>query len=136
MRDKKTIQNEKNLNKDNFYIKKGYEIFDNSLNNTIDENRESKYQNKYRINKSASYQYDVYKFPSSLVSGKKDKVVDIGCGPATKLVKIIGKKTKNIIGLDQDSAIQFCKNNINLVLFIKQIQNPQAITLTRFKTQI
>lgn len=77
------------------------------MNNTIDENRESKYWNKYRINKSASYQYDVYKFASSLVSGKKDKVVDIGCGPATKLVKIIGKKTKNIIGLDQDSAIQF-----------------------------
>ncbi len=108
------------------------------MNNTIDENRESKYWNKYRINKSASYQYDVYKFASSLVSGKKDKVVDIGCGPATKLVKIIGKKTKNIIGLDQDSAIQFCKKQYKFGSFYKvdlesvgnnfnKVQNPNLI---------
>tara|TARA_B110000879_G_scaffold202668_1_gene279320 strand:+ start:2362 stop:3096 length:735 start_codon:yes stop_codon:yes gene_type:complete len=92
----------------NFFIKSGYKPFVTKKNQTVDVNREIKYWDKSRIKLSYNYQWHVYKFAKNIMISNS-KILDIGCGTAHKLVNIIGSKTKNIFGIDQENPISYCK---------------------------
>lgn len=97
----------------NYYIKTGYRA--RVLGNvTLDVNRKDEYWSSKRVRNSASYQWGIYKYAASLIAHKDNaKVLDIGCGSGFKLYHIIGKCTDNIIGLDQQSAINYCRSHYN-----------------------
>jgi 2-polyprenyl-3-methyl-5-hydroxy-6-metoxy-1,4-benzoquinol methylase len=92
----------------NYYIKEGYKSYSSEVNMTLDENREDEYWDTTRVLGSAFYQWDVYKYVASIAI-KDNTVVDIGCGAGYKLYNIVGKIANNIIGIDQDNPIKYCK---------------------------
>jgi 2-polyprenyl-3-methyl-5-hydroxy-6-metoxy-1,4-benzoquinol methylase len=92
-----------------FFIKKEY-VPNNKLE-TIDNISKQKYWNTKKITYSKSYQYYVYKYALNIIIKKKLKsLIDVGCGVGTKL-EFIHKKipTLLITGIDQESAINYCK---------------------------
>lgn len=109
-----------------YYIKRGYKARTESC--TLDHKRKSKYWDKQRIYASAFYQADVYKIAKKLIEKYKFKtIVDIGCGYGVKLNNIIYRSFPNarIIGIDQKSAIDYCKNNYKFGEFYEDdFENP------------
>ena len=92
-----------------YFLPGDYQLNNEGENITIDNDTEyvekSSYWSPQRIKQSLSYQAPIYKFIASHVN-KSTLVADIGCGVGSKLVEIIGKKTTNLIGVDQPSAVQ------------------------------
>lgn len=93
---------------ENYCIKTGYKVYDSDTNLTLDENRDSNYWNKGRVQMGVYFQWMVYEHVARQVH-RGANVVDIGSGSGYKLVHIVGKKTDNIYGVDQRQAIQFCE---------------------------
>ena len=93
-----------------YCIKDSYVDFQSDKNLTLDKNRAHPYWDSSRELSSKYFQWDVYKYLSKYVK-LNDVVVDIGCGCGYKLVNVIGKRTKNVIGIDQDLPIDYCKKN-------------------------
>lgn len=94
----------------NYCIKNGYKSYHESF--AIDKSRKELYWNKYRIRSSSAFQWSVYQYASALIKKWKLKtIVDLGCGSGIKLNKLIAKSATNIIGVDQKSAIEYCKKN-------------------------
>jgi len=70
------------------------------------EGRETEYWNSSRIQTSARFQYHVYRWGAALVRSRGlASVLDVGCGPATKLATLIAPVCPCIAGIDQSSAI-------------------------------
>jgi SAM-dependent methyltransferase len=64
------------------------------------------YWNAQRIQASARFQHHVYRWGASLVRRRRlTSVLDVGCGPATKLASLIAPVCSDITGIDQPSAI-------------------------------
>lgn len=96
---------------DSYYIKKGYQT--NCTNSTLDTN-DSFYWDETRVIAGHYYQYHVYKLAKKLVQERPIKnVIDIGCGPATKLMEMIFPYCQDVVGIDQPSAIKVCKERFN-----------------------
>ena len=64
---------------------------------------------KERLRASLIYQWPLYEFVRDLAIEKKmSKILDIGCGPARKLMTLLSQAV-DVYGIDQESAIAFCK---------------------------
>jgi len=73
---------------------------------THDRYNSEPYWNAHRIAASGAYQHHVYRWASTLI--RRDhltSVLDIGCGPGTKLDAIIRPVCQNILGVDLESSI-------------------------------
>jgi SAM-dependent methyltransferase len=67
---------------------------------------ELEYWNADRIAASAKYQYHVYRWAAELAQQRGLKsVLDVGCGPGTKLSRLIAPVTSDIEGIDQPSGV-------------------------------
>ncbi len=70
------------------------------------EGQPMEYWNAQRIQASGRFQHHVYRWGASLVRTRRlTSVLDIGCGPATKLAALIAPVCSDIAGIDQPSAI-------------------------------
>lgn len=81
-----------------------------AVNVTLDANRDDQgYWTPWRINQSAKYQSHVYGWAGRVIAraGYK-RVLDIGCGVATKLQEHIAPTGAAIVGIDQPSAVANC----------------------------
>ena len=68
--------------------------------------QETEYWNKDRIAASGKYQHHVYAWGAELVRKRHLKsVLDVGCGPGTKLGKLIAPVCSDIEGIDQPSGV-------------------------------
>jgi 2-polyprenyl-3-methyl-5-hydroxy-6-metoxy-1,4-benzoquinol methylase len=74
---------------------------------TLDaQGRRVEYWNAQRIEASGRYQHHVYAWGARLVRERGLRsVVDVGCGPGTKLGMLIAPVCSDVTGLDQPSAV-------------------------------
>ena len=64
----------------------------------------------WRLRASSSHQYAVYRNASSLAKELSAKtIVDVGCGPATKLLGCFDESF-DLYGIDQASMVEYCQN--------------------------
>jgi SAM-dependent methyltransferase len=70
------------------------------------------YWNSTRLRRSLSYQFAVYEFAGKLIErGGIHRVVDVGCGVATKLERLHhAHPGVEVVGIDQPATIEFCRN--------------------------
>lgn len=89
-----------------YCIREDYTARDESL--TLDSKGRI-YWNEKRVEESGLYQWHIYDYALELVRRNRIKnVLDVGCGAATKLVGMLSGSA-NIHGIDQPSAIEYCK---------------------------
>jgi SAM-dependent methyltransferase len=70
------------------------------------------YWNPQRIAASAKYQFHVYRWAAELIEARGIKsVLDVGCGPGTKLASLVAPVCTDIEGIDQASAISVARTN-------------------------
>ena len=71
------------------------------------------------IHMAKFFQYHVYMRGKELVKrhGLKS-VLDIGCGPALKLVDLFSPVCNNIVGLDSKDIVYYCREHYNLGRFL------------------
>ena len=82
-------------------------------NISFDENKEdgSHYWTKERISSSLVYQYSFYKWVKKKCNNDKSlRVLDIGCGPGTKLMHFFGSQGYTVVGIDQKDAVNYCRS--------------------------
>ena len=116
----------KGRNKENYYIKNGY--LPNENNKLLNNKPRKTYWNKERIILSYYYQYYVYKFALKLIKKNNiNSIIDVGCGVGSKLKLIYNKfPDLNYIGIDQKSAIEYCKRKYNFgEWYVDNIENPK-----------
>lgn len=90
----------------NYFIKNGYRCNLTNSGNAIPYLDDS--------HTASLYQVKVYVFAKRLIKKYKLKnVLDIGCGFGVKLNKIIFPVCDNIVGIDTEHAIDFCKQEYN-----------------------
>lgn len=99
-----------------YFIKDNY--IENKEVNTYDSTDEINYWNKERIHISTVFQYYVYKLGSYLIKQNKlNSFLDIGCGPAIKVQKLIKPYCENITLFDQPNTEQLALNNVPTAIF-------------------
>jgi SAM-dependent methyltransferase len=70
------------------------------------------YWSAKRISRARIYQYDVYKWAAELVRTRNIRsVADVGCGPAVKLNQLLVPIVPRCVGIDQPSAIEYCRSH-------------------------
>ena len=87
------------------------------------------YWTRKRIRYSRIYQYHVYRYAAKIIQEKKLKsLIDVGCGPASKLVRINSEiPDLSITGIDQHDAINYCKKAHSFgEWYIDDFENPDA----------
>lgn len=95
------------MDKENFFIKQGYK--NQSKNWTLSTKKGDLYWTRDRIRASFYYQYETYKLARSLITKHELKsVVDVGCGVAVKLMRVVYPACKDVTGIDQEEAIDYC----------------------------
>lgn len=94
---------------DNYCIKPGYQS-NTSVNITL-ESSKGQYWNSKRIKASAYFQHFVYLAAATLIKNNKSaNVIDIGCGPGTKLITLVKPYCQRVVGVDQETIIEVCKS--------------------------
>jgi len=90
------------------YLPRGYEAQDTNV--TLDANRDDEgYWSPWRISQSGKYQSHVYDWAERLIRRAGfTRVLDVGCGVATKLERSIAPTGATIVGIDQPSAVANC----------------------------
>lgn len=92
---------------EDFFLPRGYR--QQSTAHTHDQSRAEggpEYWNKDRIAASARYQHHVYRWAADLVRERGLRsVLDVGCGPGTKLTRLIAPVCADIEGIDQPSGV-------------------------------
>lgn len=81
-------------------------------NYTHDQYRQghNTYWNLYRLLNARFYQYHFYRYAADIAMRQKIKtVVDIGCGPAIKLIELLRPVVLEVIGIDQPNVINYCR---------------------------
>lgn len=90
-----------------------YFLPDDYQENTVNLTREVDgvvYWTPRIIRRGGLYQKDVYRWAGQLVRARGLKsVMDVGCGPATKLNRFITPLILDVVGVDQESAISYCR---------------------------
>jgi SAM-dependent methyltransferase len=98
------------MDKKNYFIKKGYQ--NQPVNRTLSVKPGDVYWTQERIRSNMYYQYEAYITSRDLIKNNNLKsVVDIGCGVAGKLMKVIYPVCQDITGIDQKEAIEYCKSH-------------------------
>ena len=92
------------LASDNYCIRADYVV--RTPNRTVAPESGAAYWSPRQIHMAKFYQYGVYQCGRELIvrHGLKN-VLDIGCGPATKLAELIAPVCPNIVGLDEPGVI-------------------------------
>ena len=91
---------------DNFRIRSDYTA--RSGNQTFDTDDRT-FWDPARILTGAVYQYAVYQWAQELLQDvQAPRVLDVGCGPATKLVNILSTHA-DVHGIDQPNAVNYCR---------------------------
>jgi SAM-dependent methyltransferase len=89
---------------------------------------EQAYWTPKRIESSRLFQYHVYQRAAELLSRKAGaRVLDIGCGTARKAVELLIPRSGRYIGLDQGSAVEYCKKTVqasNAEFLVDDLENP------------
>ncbi|MDD5035777.1 MAG: methyltransferase domain-containing protein [Methylococcaceae bacterium] len=90
-------------NQDKYFIKQGYQ-------SAIRPGQQVMFVGQQdSINASLVWQYEVYEYASKLIRAHNlTSVMDIGCGCAMKLKKLISPICDDITGFDEDETIDFC----------------------------
>ena len=105
----------------NYFIKSGYQcnLDINGMAIPFDDDEGS----------AAKYQVNVYCFAANLI--KKQRiytVLDIGCGYGLKLRDIIYPVCKNIVGIDREHAINYCREEHNFGKWhVVDIESPVSV---------
>lgn len=100
---------------DNYCIRADYRP--NYSSRTLDTEQQV-FWGPERIVSSALYQWHVYDYAERLVRERKlATVLDVGCGPATKLMDRIAPLA-TVYGVDQDSAVNYCKSRYDRGTFL------------------
>ncbi|WP_391556927.1 class I SAM-dependent methyltransferase [Rosistilla carotiformis] len=72
-----------------------------------------------RIRLSSRYQFDVYRLARELADRQSARVIyDVGCGPATKLMRFFGDQY-TVIGFDRPEAVAFCRKTYRRGTFLE-----------------
>lgn len=108
----------------NYCIREDY--IANNENRTL-ESEGNVFWNKERIYYSSLYQWHVYRYGLEIIKRNHIKnVLDIGCGTASKLVKMISPAA-NIYGIDQPTAIEYCKANYKVgTFYADNLEDPKV----------
>jgi SAM-dependent methyltransferase len=112
-----------------YCIKAGYKPQEKNF--TYDVNRKAPYWSRGRILQSLYWQYYVYSYAAGIAKkyGVKS-VLDLGCGPAIKLNKLIAKHVSQTIGVDQPDIIEFCNQKYPIGLYISDnFEKPKNIDM-------
>jgi trans-aconitate methyltransferase len=100
----------------NYFIKFGYRE-NNEKRKRIDPSGVV-YWNSKRQEISHTFQYPIYLHAKKiLIENHLGSVVDLGCGPAHKLAKLIAPYCQRTVGIDQDDIISLCKKNYPSIEF-------------------
>ena len=119
------------MDKDNYFIKKGYKS--RKVNHTLSVSSDDLYWSENRLFLSNFYQSGVYKYARILIKRYKlTNVIDIGCGPAVKLMKLIYPICADVTGVDQQEAIDFCKKHYKAGNFLVDNLEMPKLHLGRF----
>lgn len=82
----------------------------NDVNLTVDAVSGAEYWDDERVALSARYQRRAYAVASEIASKREvRRVVDVGCGVATKLAACFDSKRFELIGIDQRPAVEACE---------------------------
>lgn len=95
---------------------------------TNDEYSDGVYWNEARLKDELMYQWHVYAWAQSLIreSGVRS-VLDIGCGAAGKLAKLIAPECDDVLGIDLPSAVQVASERHPGIAFDSiDIEQPNA----------
>ncbi|MDH3380268.1 MAG: class I SAM-dependent methyltransferase, partial [Gammaproteobacteria bacterium] len=83
-----------------------------------------------RIQSSRLYQLPLYELAKSLVIEQgMQNVIDVGCGPGIKLMSLIAP-VANVFGIDQKSAVDYCRTAYNSGTFLVDNFEDPAIELS------
>jgi predicted TPR repeat methyltransferase len=83
---------------------------ENEINETLDSVSGKCYWTRRRVRSSGRHQYGVYTAARRIAQDIGARVVvDIGCGPATKLVRLFDEGFE-LYGIDQPPAIELCRS--------------------------
>lgn len=108
-----------------YFIKPGYRP--NEVVLTQDEVSGEFYWNETRLQRSVSYQYPVYRLAECLIErGGIARVIDVGCGVATKLARLQALHPGvDYVGIDQPATIEFCRKRYAFGRWIADdLENP------------
>jgi 2-polyprenyl-6-hydroxyphenyl methylase/3-demethylubiquinone-9 3-methyltransferase len=87
-----------------FFLPVGYR--ERPANLTLDVGKSDSYWSPERIANAGRFQTHVYRLAARLIRAKRlGSLLDVGCGPATKLKTIIAPVCSDVEGLDQPSGI-------------------------------
>ncbi len=101
----------------------------NLVLDTMDTVTGRNYWTEKRLQASYSYQYPVYEYARRFIQKNGLKtLVDVGCGPATKMIDIHNHcKDVKIIGIDQESPIELCKERYDFgEWYVDDFENPRT----------
>lgn len=110
----------------NYFIKPGYKS--RGFIESAEVNEGEAYWQPWRLKMSYYFQPESYRHALRIAKRNKIKsVLDIGCGPATKLVKFFKKTNIEICGVDQKSAIDYCNANYSKYgkFIVDDVENPR-----------
>ena len=120
------------IQENNFFLPSDYRI-SSQINVTASQNEQ--YWSPANIRMSSFYQYHVYlRAKSLIIENGLQSAVDIGCGPALKLEKLIAPVCRDVVGLDHPNIIERCKQRFGFAKFIQFIPydiEKDAIPLNR-----
>jgi SAM-dependent methyltransferase len=112
-------------NSEKYFLPENY--IERDIKSTMAEVSGVDYWNKRRVSHSSMHQYHVYKYAAEIIREKNIKsLIDVGCGPASKLVSI-NKENPNlsIKGVDQNDAITYCQKTHGFgQWFVDDFENP------------
>lgn len=81
---------------------------------------------------SGLYQYKVYLYARKIINSNRiNSVLDIGCGYGIKLKEIIYPGCSNIIGIDCEDAIKYCRNSYDFGEWYKDDIEKPVLELNR-----
>jgi len=102
---------------DNYFLARDY--IANTRNETVCPDAGVNYWSPRMIHMANFYQYHVYLRAKRLIVEKGLRsVLDIGCGPALKLARLIAPVCKDIVAMDHPDVISFCKQRFAFAQFI------------------
>lgn len=92
-----------------YFIKDGY-IENEQVMTISSADNSTEYWSQENIGASKYYQYYVYVLARKLMLRHSlTSVIDLGCGPGVKLHELLSPLAKEVVGVDQESAVTYCK---------------------------
>src|SRR3989338_97226 len=116
----------------NYFIKKYYQI--NESAQTLDHVSKKSFWDKTYIKLSRAAQHYVYQLAHDMaVRNNIREILDIGCGVGTLLKKFFSPEEGfKIFGVDQPSAVDYCRQTIKNGVFISDLIESPAYELKSY----